>query len=266
MPGQPVVVSFSVVGAGVTPTGIVSITGADVNCSITLSGGSGSCSVVFNTIGPKVLTATYSGDTNYLASSVTEAHAVKNASTTVINANNPDPSVPGQPTMLSFTVSGPGVTPTGWVDVTGGDSPTCHVLLSPSGTGSCPVGFTTAGPRVMTATYTGDINYAGSSGTLTHTVNKGNTITTILPELPDPSMPNGTVLVTVTVAGGGVIPTGTVAISVSGVSSSCTLTLAGGIGSCNIVFTSSGAFTITATYSGDGNYQDSIDTEPHTVL
>ena len=68
IPGQSVTVSVTVTGAGATPTGTVLITGADTNCTITLSSGSGSCNVVFNTFGPKTITATYSGDMNYVSS------------------------------------------------------------------------------------------------------------------------------------------------------------------------------------------------------
>jgi hypothetical protein len=47
--GKPVNVSVTVSGEGATPTGKVDITGADTNCFITLSGGSGDCDVVFST-------------------------------------------------------------------------------------------------------------------------------------------------------------------------------------------------------------------------
>jgi len=71
--------------------------------------------------------------------------------------------------------------------------------------------------------------------------------------------------VTVTVTGAGVVPSGTVGISMDGVPSTCTINLVAGTGSCSVVFDTTGTFTIKATYSGDGNYWISTDTEPHTV-
>lgn len=71
-----VTVSVSVIGGDTTPTGTVAITGANTNCTITLSNGSGSCVVVFNSLGTKTITATYRGDSTHPASTDTEAHQV----------------------------------------------------------------------------------------------------------------------------------------------------------------------------------------------
>jgi hypothetical protein len=263
LPSQSVSVSVSVLGSGVTPTGTVAIGGADTNCTVTLVGGSGSCNVVFSTIGSKTLTATYNGDGNYLTSvAATASHTVKNASTTTITADTPDPSTPGTSVTVSVTVSGVGVTPTGTVDVSGADT-NCTITLA-GGTGSCSiVNFTTAGAKTLTATYNGDTNYVGSSGSTSHTVNLGSTTTTITADAIDPSAPFESVTVTVTVSGTGVTPTGTVAIT--GADAICTITLASGTGSCNVVFNTVGSKTLTATYSGDGNFMGSSDTEVHTV-
>jgi large repetitive protein len=265
LPGQAFTVSVKVLGAGAKPTGTVSITGADINCTITLSNGTGSCnSVVFNTIGsPQVLTATYNGDGNYLSSTATLDHNVKNASTTVFNGDLPDPSNPGDGITVSVTVTGPGVAPEGVVAITGADTP-CNITLTPgTGTGSCSVIFNTAGARVLTATYEGDPNYVGSTATTSHTVSRGVSTTAITLVNPAPSSANQSVSVTVTVTGSGVTPTGTVAIT--GASTSCTVTLSGGTGHCDVTFTATGAYTITATYSGDGNYEGGFITTPHTV-
>jgi sugar lactone lactonase YvrE len=65
--GQAVTVQFTVVpatGYG-TPTGRVSVNGgAGVTCSATLTAGSGSCALTFQTKGPKRVAATYAGDVN----------------------------------------------------------------------------------------------------------------------------------------------------------------------------------------------------------
>ena len=265
--GQSVAVSVNVTGTGGTPTGTVAISGATSNCTITLSSGSGSCNVVFNSAGVQTLTAVYSGDSNFASSSDTKSHTVSPTptlgSTTVITGDNPDPTTPGQPVVVSVKVSGSGPTPTGTVDINGADT-NCTITLA-SGIGSCNAVFNTAGPKTLTATYNGDVNYLGSSGNASHTVNRTVSTTTITEDIPDPSAPYQTVTVSVTVTGAGAAPTGTVAISISGVSSVCTITLASGTGSCNVVFTAAGTFTISANYSGDGNYLGSSAIETHIV-
>jgi hypothetical protein len=270
MPTHAITVSVKVDGSGVTPTGTVDISGADINCTITLAGGTGSCNnVVFNTIGDKTLTATYNGDGNYLTSSGTAAHVVKNASTTTVTAV-PDSTTPGSLpanfVTVTVKVSGSGVTPTGTVDVTGTDHNIAGAVLDGTGTTTMNVWFLTAGAKIITATYSGDVNYVGSSGSAAHTVVRGTPTVYISAVAPEPSAPNQLVQVTVTVTGDGVNPTGFVGISISGGEpSTCTITLVGGTGSCNVTITKTGTFTITATYSGDGNYLGNTDHYVHTV-
>jgi len=264
IPGHSVAVSVGVSGAGIMPTGTVAITGADTNCTITLSSGNGSCSVVFTTAGPRLLTATYSGDANYAGSSGTAIHTVSTgtvSTTTTINSDTPDPSTPGQLVAVNVTVSGAGGTPIGMVTITGADT-NCTITLA-GGSGSCDVLFNTAGTRAITATYSGDGYYESSSDTASHTVSKGSTTTTITADTPDPSAPGQTVAVSVSVSGAGTAPTGTVAIT--GANSNCTITLSGGIGSCNVVFNTAGTETLTATYNGDTNYLGSLGTESHSA-
>ncbi|MHB8777649.1 MAG: NBR1-Ig-like domain-containing protein [Anaerolineales bacterium] len=264
-PSQNVAVNVTVSGSGATPTGTVAITGADTNCTITLASGSGSCNVVFTTVGSKTLTATYSGDGSYSGSSSTTSHTVSlasGASVTTINSDTPDPSTPSQNVAVSVTVSGSGVTPTGTVAITGADT-NCTITLA-SGSGSCNVVFNTVGSKTLTATYSGDGSYSGSSSTTAHTV-KYPATTVITYEGPDPSTTSENVTVNVTVSGAGATPTGTVGIT--GADINCTITLAGGSGSCDVVFNTPGAKGITATYNGDANYvSGSMDTKGHTVL
>jgi hypothetical protein len=85
-------VSVRVTGGPTTPSGIVNITGANINCTLTLnSSGMGSCSVRFTSTGAKTLTATYVGDQTHLGSSDTEPHQV---STTI---RLPTPTRPPTP-------------------------------------------------------------------------------------------------------------------------------------------------------------------------
>jgi hypothetical protein len=265
-PGQPVAVSVTVSGSGPTPTGTVAITGADTNCTITLSGGSGSCNVVFNSNGNRTISAVYGGDIYNASSSASVIHTITTATTpsiTTITGNAPNPSTPGQLVAVTVTVSGSIGTPTGTVAITGADG-NCTITLT-SGSGTCNVSFNSAGSRTITASYSGSASYAGSSATAGQNVNKGPTATVITANTPNPAATGQSISVSATVSGAGPTPTGTVAIT--GADTNCTFSLASGSGSCNsVVFNTAGAKTITATYSGDANYNGSSGTASETVV
>jgi hypothetical protein len=101
-----------------------------------------------------------SGDTNYSNNSgVGSISIAKAGSATSITSNSPNPALPGQ--MVSFQVTGATV-PTGRVTVTASTSETCSAPLN-AGTGSCGIAFATTGTRTLTAVYSGDTNFNGSS-------------------------------------------------------------------------------------------------------
>jgi len=253
-----------VTGGATTPTGTVSITGADNNCSVTLdAGGTGTCNVVFNSSGDnKTLTAAYQGDATHATSVGTEAHKVSAPSptTTTINTHDPNPSGVGVSIPVFVTVAGGSTTPAGTVNITGADT-NCSITLS-GGTGSCSVVFNGEGAKTLTASYVGNATHAASSGTAAHSVQVATT-TTITSDLPDPSNTNGTVAVNVTVAGGTTIATGNV--NITGADTNCQIALVNGGGTCNVIFSSPGAKTITATYGGDAGHAGSVGTTDHQV-
>ncbi len=259
--GQPVTVVVTVAG-GATPTGTVDITGADTNCTITLSNGTGSCNVIFSSGGNRTLTATYIPDATHLTSSDTEAHAVQYSTGTTITSHLPDPSQPNNPVNVVVTVNSALAVPDGSVvNITGADT-NCTVTLTNS-TGNCNVVFTSTGSKTITATYAGDAGHTGSSATAIHSVLLDKTtITTITSHTPNPSDTGAAVNVAVNVSGTSTL-TGTV--SISGADTNCTITLINGTGNCNVVFTTAGSKSITATYSGDSTHNPSSTSTGHSV-
>lgn len=163
-------VNVAVQVTGGTPTGTVEISGADVNCLITLdANGLGNCNVVFSTIGLKVITAFYSGDDDHLASSDTEDHEVTliNTTTTILS-DLPDYSIEDQPFVVAVQVTG-SITPTGTVEVDGGGNVRCTITLN-NGAGSCSLTYRNAGNYTLTATYNGSSSHLPSSDTEPHQV------------------------------------------------------------------------------------------------
>ena len=97
------------------------------------------------------------------------------------------------------------------------------------------------------------------------TVDKADTTTTITSDDNDPSVVGGetytvTWAVTVDAPGAGT-PTGTVTVD-DGNLNSCAAPV--GAGECDLASTSAGAKTLTATYSGDANFNGSPRTPRHT--
>ncbi|MBK9927672.1 MAG: Ig-like domain repeat protein [Anaerolineales bacterium] len=249
-------VAVTVTSAWTTPTGTVTIGGADTGCTITLSGNSGSCNntVKFTSLGSKTLTATYNGDTEHNTGTDTEPHTVINGNDTTTTITSVA-SFSGLTPTLTITVSGI-TTPAGTVTFKEGSTTLCTATLS-GGSGSCTSTTLTPGAHNITATYTSSNGL--NSSTASQTVTAGATTTTITAGTPV----NGVVPITATVTGSGT-PTGTVAIT--GANTNCTITLASGTGTCNVTFTSSVTnATVTGTYSGDSTHAGSPGTTTVTA-
>jgi len=257
--GQLVTVTYTVVpvppGAG-TPTGNVTVSDGVNSCVGTVA--AGSCQIALTTVGARTLTATYAGNTNFNGrTSAGVGHQVNQANTTTtITDDTPDPTVVGQPYTVtaSVAVNAPGAgTPTGTITISDG-SQTCIINLPAT---TCMLTSTTAGAKTLTATYSGDASFNGStSAGVAHRVNQANTTTAITSDNPDPSSVGQAVTVNFTVtpvAPGAGTPTGNVTVS-DGVNS-CVGTVAAG--SCQVALTTVGARTLTATYAGNTNFNGS---------
>ena len=145
-------------GVTITASGGCTISGGNV----TMTSGTATC----------MLAANQPGNSNYNAAPqiTSSTSAQKAGSTAVISSNTPNPSNTGQAVAIGVTVSGNG-TPTGSVQVSASTGENCPVTLA-SGAGTCSITFTTAGPRTLTAVYSGDNNFSSStSGGVSQTVN-----------------------------------------------------------------------------------------------
>ncbi|MEW2436099.1 Ig-like domain-containing protein [Streptomyces caniferus] len=263
-------------GAG-TPTGTVTFVidgGGGGTLTGTLSGGTTTVSTSTLDAGTHNVTATYSGDADFSASVGSDTQTVNQASTTTAVASAPDPSAFGEAVTFTATVAvtSPGAgSPTGTVtfviDGAGGGTLTGTVT---GGTASVTTSTLEPGTHNVTATYSGDANFAGSVGTDTQTVNQSAT-TTSVSSAPDPSANGETVTFTAVVAAvapGSGIPTGTVNFVVTdGVT---TVNLTGTLDGLGVATASTplatGNYTVTGTYAGDADFTGSVGTDTHTVL
>jgi len=182
---------------------------------------------------------------------------------------NPNPANIGDPVVAIATVTGNGV-PTGTVAFTASTGESCTASLS-QGAGACDLSFTTGGPRTVTATYSGDQNFAASkSAKITATIDQAKVklspaslsfaarkVGTTSPSKPVVLTNSGTEalnLKSVTISGDFALAAGT----------TCTSgTVLAPAGTCNIVVT----FTPTATGTRTGSVQiaDNAAMSPQTV-
>jgi VCBS repeat-containing protein len=183
--GQPVTFSYDInivaPGAG-SLTGTVTVSDGTDGCTggINAGTGVGSCQIHFSTTGTKSVTATYNGDVNFNGNtSASVGHTVNQASTALnITSDQPEPSDPGDAVTVQWTLSATGAgagTPSGTVTVSAGAGVTpCSVSVSAFGSASCSLVLPTSGNKTITASYSGDANFAASSDNEPHTVTVPN--------------------------------------------------------------------------------------------
>ena len=247
------------------PTGTVTFTVTKLDMTpiytspaVAVSSGSASFTIPANTLtlGPVVVVAKYSGDSDYVGASSTAQIQVNSSGTVTptVSLTLPTGTVNGT-FPVTVTVNGPSgdPTPTGSVMITGSVFMTFPLV---NGSANINYGFALPpGPNTLTATYLGDTTYTG--GTATGIVNEiAPANLSFTPK--NPTVPaNQSLAVTVTVAQvtNVAVPTGTVTLS-SGTFTSAATALDSGSATITIpadTFTQ-GLRTLTASYSGDANY------------
>ncbi len=259
-------VTVSAVSPGVgTPTGLITFAdGATTLGTDNLNNGAATFTSSALAVGSHSITASYAGDSSFLASvSTALPQVVSKAGTSMGVSSLTNPSVFGQPVSLTASVGtlapGAGV-PSGTVTFMDGSSSVGTASLI-SGTASFTSGALGAGSHSITATYGGNGNFlASASGALAQIVSKANTTITISSISPNPVLAGQLVKVSFTITPnvpGGGTPTGTVTVS-DGAGASCIVTLPGT--SCSLTSASVGLKTLTATYTGDANFVGSSGT------
>ncbi len=264
-------------GAG-TPTGTVTFT--DSTTSTTLGTGTLNSSGVATlstgslTTATHTITATYAGDTNFATSNGTVTQTVNKAATTTAVISSVNPSVFGQPITLTATVqptSPGGGTPTGTVTFEDTTTSTSLGSATLNGTGVATlsnVSSLSIATHTITATYAGDTNFATSNGSVTQTVGKAGTTTTVTSSA-NPAVNGQSVTFTATVtptSPGAGTPTGTVTFEDTTTSTSLgSGTLSGGVATLSTLSLKVGSHAITATYGGDSNFTTSNGSLTQTV-
>ena len=227
--------------------------------------GTATCATSFATVGAHPLTGVYSGDANFTGStSLSLAQNVNQGATATVVSSSVDPSVSGQmltyAALVTLTAPASGV-PTGTVTFLDGASNIsgCVALPLVAGSAACNVVYAGVGSHAITATYSGEANFTGSSSpVLTQTVNQDPSATVVTSSV-NPSVSGQMVaysaVVTATSPGSGT-PTGTVTFmdGASPIGGCMAASLVGGVASCTVLYPGVGTHTIGAVYGGDPDF------------
>ncbi|MGH7266811.1 MAG: beta strand repeat-containing protein, partial [Candidatus Rokuibacteriota bacterium] len=194
----------------------------------------------------------------FVAAEVRTGGTVGSSPTTTVLASSVNPSVVGQPVTFTATVTTASGSPTGVVTFRDGSGMLGVSTLNAAGQATLTASGLTTGPHAITAEYGGNPTFAASSGGLTQTVDKAATSTAVDSSL-DPSVFGQPVTFTATVSAtppGAGTPTGTVIFSVDGTPQP-PVALAGAQATLTTTLSPVGDHTITAEYSGDGDFETS---------
>jgi sugar lactone lactonase YvrE len=263
---QSTVLTLTLSTTGPAPTGTVKFyDGATLIGTGTVSSNAGSATVSFSTAGTHALTAVYSGDSNNSTVTATLNQVVLNP-VTITLASTVNPSLVGQQTSLSATVTSSNAPPTGSVKFYDGTT-----LLGSSpltgGVATLPATFTTPGIHSITAVYTsGDSNNIGATSAPYAQDVDNSTVITSFTSSVNPSIVGQSTTLSLSLAASGTspAPTGTVKFY-NGSTLLGTAAITNGVATLPVSFATAGSFPLTAVYSGD-NYNASITAGPLTQV
>jgi len=260
--GQNLTLAAVVTSSGVNLTGSVSfLDGATAIGSAALSA-SGTATLTTGSLsfGPHTLTAVYSGDTNHMTSTspVLSEQIVQAAGVVLTSSLNP--SISGANVVFTATLSGVGsLIPTGSVTFSDGASTLATVQLGATGAGSLQTAALTVGSHTITASYSGDSNYAVAFSFLIQTVQSANT-QVALTASANPATYATPVSLSATVTSNGGLATGTVNFTDGGTAIGSATLNAGGVATLSTSSLAPGTHSIVANYAGDGRASASTST------
>jgi hypothetical protein len=207
---------------------------------------------------PYRISFSYAGSANFNTATGSSTLTVIKATPVFSNLSSPTITYGTATTMISGTLLGNGLTPPGSVTITiNGVSVTATIR----GNGSFSATFNTktlavtGSPYTVSFSYAGSANFNAATGSSTLTVNKA---TPVFSKLSAPTITVGTATTTISgiLLGNGLAPSGSVTITINGVSQ--TASINSQTGAFSVTFNTSalqvGTYTISFTYAGDSNF------------
>jgi len=258
-------VTFTAVVAAVspgtgTPTGSVTFMNgttelgtADLNSSIATFFASGL------TLGTHSITAVYSGDADFIASTSSPSQQLVGGTTTALSSSA-DPSTFGQSVTFTATVAAAaarGGAPTGTVIFMDGPTVLGNSTVGRSGMAAISTTGLSGGTHSITAVYEGDAeSVASTSSAISQVVNPASTSTTVTSSA-NPSPFGQSVILTATVSAAVGTPTGSVTFKDGSTVLGTTSLDASGIATFSSNALAFGPHSLVVVYGGSGSYASS---------
>jgi len=270
--GTPVTFTITVTPTSTTtPTGSVTLQdGAAVIATRPLVDGNATFTTSTLTVGSHLLVARFAGDaTNDASGSSTFTQVIRQIATSTSLQSSANPADGGA--TIRFTANVTATTNTTAGAVTGtvtfkeGATTLGIVTLSAGGAATVDVKTLSVGTHSITASYSGNTNYATSiSSTLSQVVQLATTTSTLSSSV-NPSIAGSSVTLTAVVTGNGGIPTGTVTFF-DGPTSIGTGTISASGQATRVVSNlSTGSHSLTVSYGGDAKDNPST-SAPYTQV
>jgi hypothetical protein len=238
--------------SGTGPTGLVAfMDGSAILGTANLSNNQAQFSTANLSVGPHLITAQYSGDTNFSSStSAALTETVNQAASSTAVTSSLNPATFAQP--VSFTAAVQPSISSGTITFLDGTASLGTATLV-NGGAQITISTLTPGSHTIAAKYSGDANVNGStSPALTETINQASTITTAAASV-NPAGFGQSVTFTATIQPpAGVSSSGTVTF-LDGTATLGTATVANNSAQLAVSGLSVGAHSITASYSGNAN-------------
>lgn len=240
--------------AGTLPTGTVSfLDGSTTLGTATLANNTAQLSASSLSVGTHSLTAVYAGDGNLNGSTSTAvSETINQASTSTTVTASPNPTTFNQPISFVITITpAAGGTPSGTVTLLDGTNTLATATLFNGGPAHITFSGMAPGAHSISAAYSGDTNFSGStSSAVTETINQASSTTTVSTSLNPSTFGQAVTLTSNVQAPQGITPTGTVTF-LDGTATIGTASLSSGTAQLTLSGLASGAHNITASYAGN---------------
>jgi large repetitive protein len=271
--GQSVAFNVAVTSVpvgGAAPTGQVTLTqGSTVLTQLTLQNGIASFATSALPAGSTAITASYSGDSSYSASTGNVTAVVQSPTLTSLSSSS-NPASQGQSVTFTASVTSSGGTPIGSVTFTDGATVLAsNVAVNTSGVATLSTSALATGTHSIGASFTGSTGWQNSSsGTLTEQINQTSFATsTTVTSSPNPSNSGQSVAFTATVTSTNGTPSGSVTFADGAtVLASSVAVNTGGQATFSTSTLSVGSHTITASFTGANGFGTSSGTSTPQVV
>ena len=253
--GANVLFTVKITGAGAQmPSGTVAFRDGTLALGTVTLDNTGIATIQIATlpVGSDIITASYSGDTNYSSASASLTQTIQSATTQVTLGISQNPAIYATPVTFTSTVTGNGgIVQAGTVNFTDAGASIGSAALSSTGAAVLTVSTLTPGAHAIVANYSGETDIGASSSTPQALVVKELT-TAALASTANPTATLSSIVLSANVINSGVgEPTGAVTFT-DGPNLLGTVTLnVSGLASLTVPSLGAGNHSLVASYAGD---------------